>query len=222
MLTLHGFSSSNYYNVVKYVLLYKGVTFSESLIYSGGDEWLDISPVGKIPAITTESGQRLSETAVICDYLEEFYPEKPLYPQDPGERAAVRQIMKVSELYLELPSRRLIANAFTGKTAPESVKDEIRQVINRGIVAMRRLCQFSPWIAGERFTLADVYVFYVCSVVGTIGSKQLDWDILGEIPGLKDWINAMRDSDTARSVEADRRANEPEFTAYLKTRLGAA
>ena len=139
MITLHGFAASNYYNIVKYVLLYKELPFEERLVYGGGEEWLAISPVGKIPAVTTADGQHLSETTVICDYLEEVYPKRPLYPEEPGARARVRQIMKVSELYLELSSRRLIAYAISGKPAPEAAKDEARHVTKRGIGAMQSL-----------------------------------------------------------------------------------
>jgi len=216
MITLHGFAASNYYNVVKYVLLYKGIAFEEHLIYSGGEEWLSISPVGKIPAMTTEDGQHLSETTVICDYLEEVYPDRPLYPTDPAARARVRQIMKVAELYLELPSRRLIAYAFSGKPAPQKALDDARHVTHRGVGAMKRLCRFSPYIAGADMTLADIYVHYVNAVVNSIGSRQLDWDILADIPGMKAWNKGMRESDIARAVEADRRANEPDFNAYIK------
>ena len=114
MVTLHGFSSSNYYNVVKYVLQYKEIAHEEHLTYGGTEQWLSISPVGKVPALTTERGSHLSETIVICDYLEEVYPDKSLYPSSAEARAHVRQIMKVMELYLELPSRRLIPYAFSG------------------------------------------------------------------------------------------------------------
>lgn len=215
MITLHGFAASNYYNVVKHVLLYKGIAFQEHLIYSGGDEWLSISPVGKVPAITTEDGRHLSETTVICDFIEETYPAVPLYPVDAGERAAVKQIMKVSELYLELPIRRLLAYAFSGKAAPDPVKAEIRHVINRGIGAMTRLCKFSPWLAGDQQTMADIYVHYVNNLVGSVGVEQLEWDILAEIPGMKDWNASMRDSDIAQAVEAGRVANQPGFKAYI-------
>ncbi len=215
MITLHGFAASNYYNIVKYVLRYKDIPFEERLIYGGGDEWLAVSPVGKIPALTTEDGQHLSETTVICDYLEEVYPDKPLYPAQPEGRAQVRQIMKVAELYLELPSRRLIGYAFSGRPASESTLADVRHVTRRGIGAMQRLCRFSPYIAGAELTMADIYVHYVNAVVGSIGSQQLEWDILGEIPGMKEWNRSMRDTEIARAIEADRKANEPEFTAYI-------
>ena len=219
MLTLHGFSSSNYYNIVKYVLLYKELPFEEHLIYGGGEEWLSISPVGKIPALTTESGEHLSETTVICDYLEEVYPEKPLYPSDPVAKAKVRQIMKITELYLELSARKLIAYAFSGKPAPEKTKEDARHVTNRGIGGLTRICKFDPHIAGSEFTMADIYVHYCNAVVTSIGGKQLEWDILAEIPGMKEWNRSMRDSEIAQRVEADRRENEPDFIAYITNYL---
>jgi glutathione S-transferase len=77
------------------------------------------------------------------------------------------------------------------------------------------LCQFSPYIAGGDMTLADIYVHYVNAVVHSIGSRQLDWDILAEVPDMKAWNKGMRDSDIARTIETDRRANEPEFSAYI-------
>jgi glutathione S-transferase len=222
MITLHGFAASNYYNLVKHALLYKEVPFQENLIYSGGDEWLAISPMGKVPAITTADGRHISETSVICEFIEETYPAKPLYPSDPGERAAVRQIMKISELYLELPSRRLLPYAFAGKAVPEVIQTEVRQVLSRGVGAMQRLCQFSPWIAGDQQTMADIFVYHVNTVVNSFGSSQLDWDILAEIPGMKTWSTAMSESTLAQTVEAGRAANVPDFMAYIKTRLTAA
>jgi glutathione S-transferase len=123
--------------------------------------------------------------------------------------------MKVSELYMELPSRRLIAYAFSGKPIPEAEAAGARHVTSRGIGAMKRLCRFSPYIAGSDMTMADIYVHYVNAVVSSIGSRQLDWDILAEIPGMREWNRGMRESDIARAIEADRVANEPDFQAYI-------
>ncbi|NND68028.1 MAG: glutathione S-transferase family protein, partial [Halioglobus sp.] len=175
----------------------------------------------KVPAITTEDGQHLSESAVICEYLEQAYPDKPLYPADAYERACVRQIMKVSELYLELPSRSLIAYAFSGKPAPEPALANARHQTTRGLGAMARLCSFAPHIAGSEFTIADIYVHYVNAVVLSIGCPQMDWDIIGEVPGMKEWGLNMRDSDIARRVEAERKANEPEFYDYISNYMAS-
>ena len=221
MITLHGFAASNYYNLVKHVLLYKQLPFQENLVYGGSDELLAVSPVGKVPAITTPEGLNLSESSVICDFIEERYPDTPLYPTDAGERAVVRQIMKIAELYLELPSRRLIPFAFSGTAIPKPVAAEVRQVLERGIAALNHLSQFSPWIAGEQFTMADIYVYYVSTIVSNFASKQLDWDVLAEIAGMKEWNEAVSQSAIAQKVEADRLANMPEFMQKVKEQIQA-
>ena len=222
MITLHGFAASNYYNIVKYALLYKEIPFEENLLFGGSDELLKVSPVGKVPAITTLDGFELSESSVICDFLEESYPTQPLYPKSATERATVRQIMKISELYFELPSRRLIPFVFSGAQAPQVIKDEVRQVLTRGIIAMNRLCQFSPWIAGDTFTMADIYVHNVNLIVNTFASSQLDWDVLAEIDGMKTWNNTMKQTDIAQAIEADRMANMPEFMQHVQAQIKAA
>ena len=191
-------------------------------MYAGSDDLLTVSPVGKVPAITMPDGFNLSESNVICDFLEETYPEKPLYPADAAKRASVRQIMKIAELYFELPSRRLIPYVFSGTQAPNAIKEEVRQVLGRGIIAMNRLCQFSPWIAGEQFTMADIYVHYVNTIVNAFGATQLEWDVLAEVDGMKEWNKAMSETEIAKSVQADSQANMPEFMQHVKALIQAA
>ena len=55
MIKLHGFASSNYYNVPKLAMMEKGIEFEEVLAYTGfgpnyKPEYLDRTPLGKIPA----------------------------------------------------------------------------------------------------------------------------------------------------------------------------
>ena len=164
----------------------------------------------------------LSESSVICDFIEEAYPDTPLYPESATERAIVRQIMKIAELYFELPSRRLIPYVFSGTQAPDTLKQEVRQVLARGIPALNQLCQFSPWIAGQALTMADIYMHYVNVVVIGCASTQLDWDVLAEIPGMKEWNKTMTQSDIAQQIEADRVANMPEFMTHIKAQIQAA
>jgi len=222
MIILHGFAASNYYNLVKHVLLYKQLPFQENLLYGGSDALLAVSPAGKVPAITTVEGRHLSESSVLCDFIEETYSARPLYPADAGERATVRQIMKIAELYFELPSRRLIPYTFLGKSAPDPVSAEVRQVLTRGITALSRLCQFSPWVAGEQFSMADIYLYYVNAIVDKFATSQLDWDVLAEVPGMKAWNETMRQSSIAQQIEVDRLANMPDFMQKLTAQFQAS
>jgi len=219
LITLHGFSYSNYYNIVKHVLLYKNIPFAEDTQYGGNDEYLALSPAGKIPALTTEDGVNLSESSVCCDYLEETYPEKPLYPADGTARAQVRQMMRISELYLELPCRRLIPFVFAKKAVPAALEEEVRSVVSRGVSALNRIGTFDPYIAGVKLTMADIYLYYVMSVVG-LAKGGLDWDIAAEIQGLKEWQTLMAANDVSKKVDADRKANHEEFFATIRARMG--
>ncbi|MBQ4833571.1 glutathione S-transferase family protein [Pseudoalteromonas sp. MMG010] len=222
MITLHGFAASNYYNVVKHVLLYKALPFNEHLIYTSDDALLTINPMGKVPAITTADGVNIAESSVICDYLEEAFPSNPLYPNNPESRALVRQIMKIAELYFELPSRRLIPYAFTGTQAPESLKDEVRTLLTRGVNALCQLTHFSTWVVGEQFTMADIYLYYVNTIVTAFGSSQLEWDVIADIPGMKQWQITLSQSPIAQQIEADRQANMPEFMQKVTAQIQAA
>ncbi|WP_435978449.1 glutathione S-transferase family protein [Psychrobacter sp. DM4] len=221
MITLHGFAASNYYNLVKHVLLHKEIPFQENLVYPSSDELLAVSPVGKVPAITMPDGFDLSESSVICDFIEESYPYTPLYPSDAKERATIRQIMKIAELYFELPSRRLIPFTFSGTPVPKPIAIEVRQVLERGIIALNSLSQFSPWIAGEQFTMADIYVYYVNTIVSSFAVKQLEWDIMAQISGMTEWNKTMRDSDIAKQVDVGRLTNMPEFMQYVQAQIKA-
>lgn len=220
MVTLHGFSYSNYYNIVKHVLLYKGIPFEEDLVYGGEAEWLAISPLGKVPALTTAQGGHLSESSVLCDYLEDAYPDAPLYPADAYSRNYVRQIMKVSELYLELPCRRLIPFMFSNTEAPAELIAEVRLTVERGVGAITRLCEFDPYVAGAELTMADIYLRYVLGVADSAGSTKMGWDIVNEVPGLKQWQAMMAESDISRRVDADQAANAKGFFSYLSEHHG--
>ena len=55
--------------------------------------WLyEKNPVGKVPVLE-EDGWVLPESAVIAEYLDERYPEPPLWPEDAGERAVGRLLV---------------------------------------------------------------------------------------------------------------------------------
>jgi glutathione S-transferase len=214
MLTLHGFSYSNYYNIPKHVLLHKGIPFEEHLVYPSGEGYEQVSPARKVPSLTTADGRHLSEASVLCEYLEDAYPERPLLPTDPWARNHVRQIMRMAELYLELPCRRLLPFGFANSAPPEALKAEVGSVVDRGVASMNALVSIDPWLTGSELTMADVYVRYVLAVVG-LGSRLLGRDIVGEIAGLGAWEARMAELPESKQVDADAEANREDFFAYI-------
>src|SRR5205814_4911075 len=110
MITLCGFSVSNYYSKVKMVLLEKGLPFTEDVAKTGSKDEavLSCSPLGKVPFIRTERGV-MCESQAIVDYLEAAHPEPRLVPADPWEAAKVRELVTFIDLHLELVARELYA-----------------------------------------------------------------------------------------------------------------
>ncbi|WP_439106721.1 glutathione S-transferase family protein [Congregibacter sp.] len=220
MIKLYGFSYSNYYNIVKHVLLHKGLPFEEVQQFGADDAYLEISPLGKVPAMTTEHGECMSESTVCCDYLEDAYPfNSPLYPADDYDRARVRQVIKVSELYLELAGRRLIPFSISKSPVPDALAQEVSDALTKGIAALNSLAEFDPYVMGNKLTMADIYLRYVLGVVALAGAL-LERDFVAEIEGIEAWQEMMADTDIARKVDADRDANGPAFFAYVKERYG--
>lgn len=220
MLTLHGFPYSNYHNIVKHTLMFKGIPFQENIAYPGSPEILAVNPMGKAPAMTTESGTNLSETTVIVDYLEDKYTNSPLYPADADKRAQVRQLMKISELYLELPARRILPAALSNKTVDEQTVKEVRSVLDRGTRSLSALATFSPYLLGEELSLADIYLRYALSIPKMVGPTHLSWDVMAEVPGLAKWDEMMADSAISKTIDADRNANTKDFMDYISGNAG--
>ena len=190
MPTLHGFSYSNYYNMPKHAMLYKGVDFIEDLVYPSAAGYNKLSPALKVPSLTTDDGQHLSEAAVLCEYIEDAYPQKPLFPTDPVARNKVRQLMHMAELYIELPNRRLLPFSFSNQPAPEPLLSEVTAVVDRGINSINALATFSPWLMGSAFTMADIYLYYVLTVAD-MGGQMTGVDLGKKIPGLDEWRAAL-------------------------------
>ena len=123
MLTLCGFSASNYYNKVKLALLEKGVPFQEQLAWVGQTD-LTASPLGKVPYLLTPEGP-LCESAVIADYIEAAHPTPALVPAQAFAAAKVRELITFMELHLELVARNLYPQAFFGGTVSEAAREKV-------------------------------------------------------------------------------------------------
>jgi len=217
MPTLHGFAYSNYYNMPKHALLYKGVSFQEDLVYPSAEGYNKLSPALKVPSLTTDDGHCLSEAAVLLEYIEEAYPAEPLFPLDLVKRNKVRQLMHMAELYIELPNRRLLPYSFSNQPAPEQLVKEVQGVLDRGINSINALATFSPWILGDEFTMADIYLYYVLTVAD-MGGSMTEVDLSSRIPGLGEWRATLAADAITQRVAADTEANREGFFAYIQGR----
>jgi len=207
MLRLCGFHISNYHNKVRIALLEKGIEHVDdaSCKPSQEDAFLARSPMGKVPFLELEDGRRLAESEVILEYLEEAYPQKPLLPKDPWERAKVRELVTFIELHLELVARRLYPLLF-GRTITDETKQAVEKALPRGIRAFRALARFDPYIAGKELTLADCSAFVHLPVVSIATKMAYGRDFLDEMPQVKPYIRMLGERPAFKRVNDDRKA----------------
>lgn len=207
MIQLHGFSISNYYNKVKMALLEKGVPFDECHKATGNaqEDMLACSPLGKVPYITTERGA-LCESQAILEYLEAVHPQPALLPQDPWEAAKVRELCTFVDLHLELVARELYPQAFFGGTVSEAHQERVRKLLTKNIAGFKRLARFAPYLAGERFTMADC-CGYVSLPLVSMASKAVYGECLLAAAGIdwKPYIALVGQRASAQRVTADRK-----------------
>ncbi|MDQ0140272.1 glutathione S-transferase [Cupriavidus necator] len=204
MLKLCGFAASNYYNKVKLALLEKDVPFEEVLAWLGETD-AAATPAGKVPYIITESGP-LCESEAIAEYVEAAYPQKPLLPADPFQAAKVRELIVFMELYLELTARELYPEAFFGGKVSDGVKERQHKLLSRYIPAFARLAKFSPYIAGDSFTLADCAAAAHLQLVSSCTKIIYGTDMLADLP-VKDYLKTLSARESVQKVNADRKAN---------------
>lgn len=205
MLKLHGFAVSNYYNIVKHAMLIKGIAFEEVFAPPSQEpEMLALSPMGKVPFLETESGI-LTEASVILEYLEEAYPEVPLYPADAFERARVKQIIKTIELYIESPAHDLIGFLF-GREVSDLTKENSATMLDRGIPALNRLATISPYLFGDTLTAADIFALYAFKLANNATKVTYGRDVVAEVPGLKGMMDLLEEREDTQKVLDENRA----------------
>ena len=216
MITLCGFAASNYYNKVKLALMEKGVAFDEKLVWTDRSSGLyEKSPLGKIPYFEMDD-QVLVESQVMVEYLEDAYPAKPLLPADPLAAAKVRELIQFIELHLELVARELFAEAFFGGKVSDETKLRVQKTLKRNIAAFAKLARFSPFIAGEEFTLADCAALFHLPMVGSATKVIYGEDMLADFP-VRDYVKMMGQRETVQKIDVDRKANR-ELLMQIATR----
>ena len=215
MITLCGFSVSNYYSKVKMVLLEKGLPFIEEPVKTGSKDEavLSCSPLGKVPFIRTEHGS-MCESQAIVDYIEAIAPTPALIPTDAWQAAKVRELIVFIDWHLEMVARELYPKAFFGGDTSEAELARIRKKLAKNIAGFKRLAKFAPFIAGDTFTMADCAAFTAIPLV-SMSTKIVYGEDLIAAGGIewKPYSRMIGERPSAQRVLADRKAEQEKAAA---------
>ena len=122
------------------------------------------SPLARIPALEFDDGRVLTETRAICTWLEGAYPEPNLMGVDATERAFIEMADRRIEWYFMLPIGQCVRHTHPGLAPleqpqfPDFGRSQGEKMLETAAWLEREL-QHQPWIAGERFTIADITAF---------------------------------------------------------------
>jgi len=111
-------------------------------------DYLEINPIGRVPALVLEDGRALPESEVICEYLEDAYPEPPLRPADPFARATMRLISRICDIYLVMAMVPL----FNASGRPRKSWDPDRLAAAMGEIA-KALAYLEEYIGTEGYAV---------------------------------------------------------------------
>ncbi|MGQ0385242.1 MAG: glutathione transferase GstA [Gammaproteobacteria bacterium] len=142
-------------------------------IESEGDYWA-LNPKGYVPALETDDGELLTEGPAIVQFLADFAPSAALAPAN-GTFARVR--LQETLNYLTSEIHKSYSPLFNPQVLPE-VREERLAYLRRRYALIEKQLEGKPYLFGERFTVADAYLFVLTNWARSV---KLD---LSEFPKL--------------------------------------
>jgi glutathione S-transferase len=167
MLKLHDLDRSPFCWKVRLVLAEKGIP--HELVTpqdkSNDPAFEKINPFRLTPVLQLSDNRSIYESTVICEYLEEAYPDPALLPHDPFERARIRMIEDTSDQYLYPAMRGWVTSQYTydppllrrkpASEVDEKLREESRAKIEKHLTYLEEQIGDRRWFGGDLFSLAD-------------------------------------------------------------------
>jgi len=161
--------------------------------------YLSKNPAGQTPALQLDDGSYLSEITVICEYLDEKFPGGNLIGTNAEERGETRMWVRRIDLNICEP----LANGFRFSEGLQLFQSRTRCIPEAaaGLKAMAQdklkwldgLIAGRQWVAGDRFSLADILLFVFLEFGAQVGQP---------IPDEAGWVKAWFERVKARPSAA--------------------
>jgi glutathione S-transferase len=139
--------------------------------------YTDRNPGGQLPALELDNGKCIGETVAIFEYLEEKHPTPSLIGATAEERAEARQWQR----RIELQITEHLYNGFRYAEGAELFKTRMR-ILPEASAGLKAIVQDKlkwldaqlegkEYIAGNRFTVADIILYCALDFGGSVGQK---------------------------------------------------
>ncbi len=193
---LLGFFASPYVARVELFARIKGLDLvSEPPLGDGikSAESLALNPIGRMPSLEVD-GRCVAESTIICDYLEDAFPQQPGLPSDPYDRAMSRLVARITDLYVA-PQVSPLFSQMNPAARDAAAVDAAATGLTNAYRYLEHFMGAGPFAAGDTPTLGD------CALAPYMGMlKQVVYQNFESIddptdsPGrLRDWWQAVSD-----------------------------
>lgn len=176
---------------VRWFLAEKGITVETRQIDlpSGENlkpEYLAINPRGLIPTLVLDDGTVIDESVSICRYFEEVQPEPNLLGHDAREKALIdcwQRRAELDGLYSVALAFRNSTPIFANRAVPGVTEptEQMAPLVERGLMLTRRFFDMlntrlgeAEYVAGDRFTIADITAFITLNFARWIKETPAD------------------------------------------------
>jgi glutathione S-transferase len=182
---LHDNPFSPYACKVRTTLYEKGIQHDQCVVKTKADRdrLLAINPRGEVPALV-DGTTVISDSKVICAYLEERYPTPALIPSAPSERARCRGLELKADTDVDAAVIVLATVAFFRPELLESHPDALpaaKQVVRDHYAFFERELKGQDWLL-EEFSLADIALIPHVAAASYFGCA------LDDFPSLAAWL----------------------------------
>lgn len=156
------------------------------------------SPIAKIPVLLDQD-LVIPESDTICAYLEECFPEPSLSAETAAERARMRLLCRIAELYIMAPLTPLFAH-LSRKHRDQKVVDAGIERLQAGMVSLEHFIDGRDFAVGNRLSLADCclvpILFFVVTYLPYFGLDEP----LGPHPKTVAYWNSIQQNPHATKV----------------------
>jgi len=154
-------------------------------------DYLAKAGLANVPMLEMDDGTCVTESVAICRYLESRYPEPNLFGRTPEEAAVIEMWLRRVEMMVATPLMIGVRHTHPAMGALEQqvapVGEYNLQAATRALKVLDRRLAESPWLAGDRLTIADIVAF-----IGLDFGRMIKFRLPDELTHVARWADAMR------------------------------
>jgi len=202
---LHDHPLSPYAQKVRIMLREKGLPFEAQVPDGLGTgevgAYSSLNPRLEVPALTVD-GRTLFDSTIILDFIEERYPDPPMMPDDPFQRAEIREIEEICDTHYEAINWGLGEVRFFGRAKDKA--DQLRRLGGQEIAAIHAWLEgrlsSEGWLSGAAYGRADISALPYVTMSKTLGFAPPAGS------ALEDWLARMLERPAVAETNAEAEA----------------